>query len=1074
LIQQLLSPGFEILVGIEPLEDSRVKGFVLKPRISGASEILVITNAAKVPERFDRVLRVRLKTPTASSTLSSEYKSVKWIKHPKLSQVPASPIDYQSRIHKTLESWQGKFQYIQEVREKNIRGLRLPQIGAIHAVHSHWAVSNRPATIVMPTGTGKTETMLSVLVSTPCQRLLVIVPTDALRSQLFDKFLTLGKLKEIGAISNDASYPIVGLLRHKPRNLTEIDDFFSKCNVVITTMSIVGQCSNKMKEQIASHCKVLFIDEAHHIAAETWSECKEKFASRKIIQFTATPYRNDDKLVGGDIIFNYPLTKAQEEGYFTAINFKSVIEYDPSKSDLIIAEAAIQQLIEDRKHFDHILMARVKSVDRAKQVFKLYEKYSEFNPVQLHTGIKSVKERELIRNKIIEGKSSIVVCVDMLGEGFDLPRLKIAAFHDVKKSLPITLQLVGRFTRFMPDLGEATVIANTAQLDVEEELKKLYSQNPDWNDILRRTSQGLVQKQIDLQKFISNFGTDCKQIPLQNLRPAMSAVIYHTKCEDWKPEDYCSGIPGIGSLEHIHHEINKYDDTLVIVTAKKVPIDWINVGDIFSWEWELYILYWNREQKLLFIHSSTNNGYFKKLAEAVAGEVELVNGPRVFHCFSGINRLRLQNVGLIEQLGRLIRYTMRAGSDVESGLTEAQTRNVIKSNIFGIGYEDGSKVSIGCSYKGRIWSRNITNIEALTKWCSHIGSKILDNTVNAESVLKGTLVPKSISQRPNIMPIAIEWPLIMYKEPETTYDLIFDSETIQPLYNFDIRLTNPTESGELKFEVCSDSKRLEFLLRLYSKNGLPDFAISVIGDQKILIRQRGGYIPLKDYFNTNPPVIWFADGSSLEGNSFTKLNSEYAQFPSQNILTWDWEGTTITKEIQGISKEQDSIQYKVIQKLIEDNCYEVIFNDHGTGECADVVAIKSKDNTICVEFYHCKHSKSSRPGARIDDLYEVCGQAQKNIHWMENPTYLFSHLLAREPIKNRGTEVSRFEFGNKNILLEFKEKISRTHEMKLEIFVVQPGLSKSQVSNIQLGLLSVTENYLMQTYNLFFKVIANS
>ena len=50
----------------------------------------------------------------------------------------------------------------------------------------------------MPTGTGKTETMLSILVSMNCEKLLVIVPTDALRTQLAEKFLTLGVLKPPG------------------------------------------------------------------------------------------------------------------------------------------------------------------------------------------------------------------------------------------------------------------------------------------------------------------------------------------------------------------------------------------------------------------------------------------------------------------------------------------------------------------------------------------------------------------------------------------------------------------------------------------------------------------------------------------------------------------------------------------------------------------------------------------------------------------------------------------------------------------------------------------------------------
>jgi len=63
----------------------------------------------------------------------------------------------------------------------------------------------------------------------------------------------------------------------------------------------------------------------------------------------------------------------------------------------------------------------------------------------------------------------------MLGEGFDLPELKIAAFHDIRKTLAVTLQLAGRFTRKRPDLGHATFIANTADVQVQDELRKLYT-----------------------------------------------------------------------------------------------------------------------------------------------------------------------------------------------------------------------------------------------------------------------------------------------------------------------------------------------------------------------------------------------------------------------------------------------------------------------------------------------------------------------------------------------------------------------------------------------------------------------
>ena len=49
-------------------------------------------------------------------------------------------------------------------------------------------------------------------------------------------------------------------------------------------------------------------------------------------------------------------------------------------------------------------------------------------------------ERDDTRRKLLSGESRIVVCVDMLGEGFDLPELKIAAFHDIRRTLAVAPQ----------------------------------------------------------------------------------------------------------------------------------------------------------------------------------------------------------------------------------------------------------------------------------------------------------------------------------------------------------------------------------------------------------------------------------------------------------------------------------------------------------------------------------------------------------------------------------------------------------------------------------------------------------
>ncbi|WP_317644965.1 DEAD/DEAH box helicase family protein [Sporosarcina sp. GW1-11] len=45
--------------------------------------------------------------------------------------------------------------------------------------------------------------------------------------------------------------------------------------------------------------EVVIFDEAHHLAAPEWGAVKERFSGEKILQFTATPFRNDGKKVHG-------------------------------------------------------------------------------------------------------------------------------------------------------------------------------------------------------------------------------------------------------------------------------------------------------------------------------------------------------------------------------------------------------------------------------------------------------------------------------------------------------------------------------------------------------------------------------------------------------------------------------------------------------------------------------------------------------------------------------------------------------------------------------------------------------
>ena len=1079
-IRQLACAAYSIEADVAGFRSTNVRGRLVQPAAERTSRLLLVDRSTADITDFTHVIFHNGNEPAIAGD-SLDLSAGKWLKHPGHMSRPISRPNGVKLLHDVINSWNEAFSYVAETPDQGVVGLRAPQIGAIHAVHAHWSLSNDPATIVMPTGTGKTETMLSVLISAQCRRILVVVPTDALRTQLAGKFISLGFLRAPGCavLSDTAQFPVVGILKSKPRTVEEVDAIFELCHVVVATSHIAGQCEDDIQARMAHNCSHLFIDEAHHAEAPTWRAFKHKFSERRVLQFTATPFREDGKPLDGKIIYKYPLRKAQDEGYFKPISFRPITEFNLARADRAIAAKAVEQLRADAGR-GHILMARVESVRRAEEVFALYDTYREFNPVQIHSGIKSKSERTAIREAIISGKSKIVVCVDMLGEGFDLPELKIAAFHDIRKSLAVTLQLAGRFTRARPDLGNPTFIANVADVNVQEELRRLYTRDPDWNYLLPQLSDSVIAEQMSLKEFVDGFATFPDDVPLNQIRPATSTVIYRTKCDDWTPENFDAGIPGIVSFERIHWDVNHEQRTLVVVAARKVPVVWVASDEIFNWDWSLLVIFWDHEQHLLFINSSSNDGVYRPLACAIAGnDVELIRENAVFRTFAGINRLTLQNVGLTEQLGRLVRYTARMGPDVEPGLSDAQKRNTRRAVLSGRGFEHGKRVTVGASRKGKIWSMRRSHLRGLVEWCKGVGAKVLDDSIDPAEVLKGTLESVAISALPVGVPISIDWPECFYSDPETAVEFLVDGTVVWPLYETDITILRSPSSSAVSFALSSGNARREMCLELQEQNGRMNYRFLITDEGSILLRRGSSEQPLAAFFFDEPPVVWFSHGGSLEGNIYTPLKATYPPYNRDKIVAWDWAGVDLRKETQGLSRDAESIQYRVISELKQRD-FRVIVDDDGSGEAADVVAIRINDGasmyrSIDVELYHCKYSLS-QPGQRIGDLYEVCGQAQKSIRWMyshEKQIELFTHLLRRNAGRLERYGIPRLEVGDQESLEAIRE-MSRGCPVKISIYIVQPGLSKTNATDEQLELLSVTENHLSETYQLPFGVVASS
>ena len=441
--------------------------------------------------------------------------------------------------NKVIQSWENVINFIQEDESKSVIGLRTAQLGAIFAIKSHWTVSNKPATVVMPTGTGKTETIIASILSEKCEKTLIVVPSKLLRNQTVDKCMTLGILKDIGVVKSNVKHPAVGCLTSTPKDVNELEQLLKCSNIIVSTMSLLKRFSSEYVGLLYEECTTLIIDEAHHIEASTWNEFKVNFKNKKCLQFTATPFRNDGKKMDGQIIYNFPLSMAQEQNYFKPIRFCPIYEFDEIKSDLTIARKAVEFLEEDIKNnFNHILLVRAKIKSRAIDLYNnIYNKYfHKYNPVLIISGIDEKSKKNALE-KVKSLESRILVCVDMFGEGIDIPNLKIAAIHDKYKSLPITLQFIGRFARSKQGLGNATVVANIANDDVKDSLKELYAQDSNWNILLKTMSDKAIGRELSIQELAQGFlGTGVEGMSIKQIIPKVSMIPYKTTDSNWNWE----------------------------------------------------------------------------------------------------------------------------------------------------------------------------------------------------------------------------------------------------------------------------------------------------------------------------------------------------------------------------------------------------------------------------------------------------------------------------------------------------------------------------------------------------------
>jgi len=947
------------------------------------------------------------------------------------------------------------------IRKPNEPGLRRAQIGAIHRIASYFTTENEPAIVVMPTGSGKTAVLMISAFVLHAKRVLVITPSRLVRYQIKKEFEELTTLKKAGVLSGDAASPKVCEVTSKisdDKQWKEIE----KYDVAV----VAPNSSSPIIEGVAQPAEDLFdlilVDEAHHSRAKTWEALIDSFPAAKKILFTATPFRRDQRELKGKLIYSYPVSLAVEDEIFGKIEYLPVEETgDSADDDVRIARQAATVFREDKnKGLHHLLMVRTDSKKRARELKKIYQENTDLN-VQLIDSDHSYPHIKRIIEKLRRQEIDGIICVDMLGEGFDLPQLKIAAIHAPHKSLAITLQFIGRFARTNADnIDTAKFLAVPST--VKGTLDRLYVEGADLQKLVIELSETKIIEEVETREVIDTFENPTKLTPetknlsLYSLRPYSHVKIFQL---DGKGADLECDLPSGFKIDF--RQTNHTHSMDLFITKSLVKPKWSSSDQFIGAEHHLFIVYFDAVTNLLFINSSARN---ETIYEAIA--LSYARGIPHSLSLDKINKVLIDledfdffSIGMRSNLlkDNIESYKMISGASTQKSVTRNDGRLYNQGHIFGRAKDKTDSVTIGYSSSSKVWSNNSGRIPQFLKWSKALAERIYSNReVVTSSGLDWLSVGKAIRRIPEGV-IAAGWDIDVYnKTPLIAYTGDGDRRREKQLLDFDLSIDRQNSSEEI-IRVCLNNDEITVPVNFSLQTD--NLFTPVAGenyDAVAIVRGNNRY-PLLDYLNARPLKFYFADFSFLCGYQYFKMGEvEPFDVESQTVTErWKDEGVDIEKECGPCVGGKLSIQDFLKNRLPQTDA-QVVFFDHGTGEIADFVTFAMSEDEITVGFYHCKGSGGSSPGARVDDAYEVCGQVLKSLIWTDE-----RKLHDRIIYRNRTRTESSFLKGEKTELSQIFAK-SRKIPIFFEIVVVQPGFSRSGIPDKIAYVLAGANDYIIR------------
>jgi superfamily II DNA or RNA helicase len=902
--------------------------------------------------------------------------------------------------------------------------LREAQLGAAGALLAHAAVSSEPAQIVLPTGVGKSLVLMLAPYLLRANRVLVVAPGRLVRDQLANGFGSLAQLTAAGVLPNSTRAPKVKIARKLAT--PEHWEAWGRADVVVGTPKVLSDGYPDVTRVPRDLFDLIIFDEAHHLPAYTWTRLHEAVDARAVL-LTATPVRRDGQPLPGKIAFVYPLQRAMDARVYAPVSYIPVTPAPGANKDRALAEKAKERLLSPPHRAAHSrLLVRADRKGDARALVDLYAKLDV--PLGLVVSDSSAGTVDATLEKLRSGELLGLACVGSLTEGFDFPTLKIAAYHAPHRSLMPTLQFIGRLSRVTQIDGELIADPN----DLSADTAVLYRSGDEWRRLLPQIVDSAIELERETRRFVDEAegATRRVDVPWLTVAPARSVQIYRVANAPNLDQDPSTigGQPVVQRLYQPQHRL------LVILTKERARPRFATTSHLDGSAHFLHLAHWVANPGLLFISTDRPAVRHELLAAAGVLSAPLIGADDLRRLLAATNATRFFNVGLREGRPREAfksSYETKAGSHADEALGEADRENKLLGHA--MGRSGGSTGTFGVSTaKGKFWEpARAESLYAFRSWCEHCANNIRTAPTGfAPTALSRIRIADRITRYPE-HPIAAT---LHESFLSGSWSLRLDGTIVEPM---DIEIdVSRNDGGELEIALCRGGTLLSTVVaNVDGSFDAPDGA-------QALDVETGELHDLGRRFESAMPTIYFGDGSIVTGTASSTPSIEEGTDPPTFVEGLSWDGVDTRAEVDNPAAGKITIQQAALNKSSDSATW--VIADHGSGEISDLIAITRADSSLHVAMLHCKGSREA-PGGRIDDLYDVVGQALRSVRRCRPGISLWVEL--RDRLANRAATQLRHGDGSAlaGALASWSEGAAPV--TTFEVTIVQPGLRRASAGS---------------------------